>query len=269
MGVIVSFFVAIGIGLLSYIFTLFNEDIANIVVVIVFIIGICITIADTSRKDAKIKLEKSNKDYDENIKRYKEKLQEQSKLITRNQSKEKILSRQLNILKKKEIETNNRLKRIYEKNIIYPKYQYYIAVCSLLEYFESGRFSTLPDAYNTYEIEVRLDKIITRLDIIIDKLDMIKNNQFQLYNELTKANQLIEKLIISADNLAENVDDFQTKMLSHQQNINTSLENIYGESQILRYCNEQTLKELEFMNRMNIEERDYMRIKNKNKFHFN
>ena len=98
---------------------------------------------------------------------------------------------------------------------------------------------------------------------------MIKNNQFQLYNELTKANQLIEKLIISADNLAENVDDFQTKMLSHQQNINTSLENIYGESQILRYCNEQTLKELEFMNRMNIEERDYMRIKNKNKFHFN
>ena len=92
---------AIGIGLLSYIFTLFNEDIANIVVVIVFIIGICITIADTSRKDAKIKLEKSNKDYDENIKRYKEKLQEQSKLITRNQSKEKILSRQLNILKKK------------------------------------------------------------------------------------------------------------------------------------------------------------------------
>lgn len=269
VGIIITGFASVAIGLLAFIISLFNNDVANTVCIITAIVGVCITMSLASRRKEKEKFQKASEDYEERMKKYKEKITKQRELKVKNDNKIEVLNSQVNILRKKDNETNYRLKILYGRNIIYPKYQNYIAVCSLLEYFESGRFSTLPDAYNTYEIEVRLDKIITRLDIIIDKLDIIKNNQFQLYNKLTKANQLIEKLIISADNLAENMDDFQTKMLSHQKNINKSLENIYEESQISRYCNEQTQKELEFMNRMNIEERDYDRIKNKNKFHFN
>lgn len=272
VGIIITGFASVAIGLLAFIISLFNNDVANTVCIITAIVGVCITMSLASRRKEKEKFQKASEDYEERMKKYKEKITKQRELKVKNDNKIEVLNSQVNILRKKDNETNYRLKILYGRNIIYPKYQNYIAVCSLLEYFESGRFSTLPDAYNTYEIEVRLDKIITRLDIIIDKLDIIKNNQFQLYNKLTKANQLIEKLIISADNLAENMDDYQTKMLSYQKNINKSLENIYEESQISRYCNEQTQKELEFMNRMNIEEReerDYDRIKKKNKFHFN
>lgn len=103
---------------------------------------------------------------------------------------------------------------------------------------------------------MRLDKIITKLDIIITNLNIIKNNQYCIYNELKKANQLIENLIVSTDNMVEEIIDYQTEMLSNQRSINKNIEGLYEVSQISRYCNEQTQKELELMNEMHIKEKN-------------
>lgn len=70
---------------------------------------------------------------------------------------------------------------LYSSEILYKAYQNLTAVCQLLEYFEAGRFQTLGDAYNQYELEVRLDRIITDLHLVLEKLDQTRKNQLLLY----------------------------------------------------------------------------------------
>ena len=69
---------------------------------------------------------------------------------------------------------------LYATGILYDTYQSLPAVCQLLQYFESRRFERLGDAYNQYELEVRLDQIITNMEVIIDQLNKIKDNQIRL-----------------------------------------------------------------------------------------
>ena len=87
--------------------------------------------------------------------------------------------------------TQEALDKLYDMDIIFPKYRTLAAMCSMYEYFVTGRVSQLkgPDgAYNLYEAEVRQNLIITQLDRIASKLDEIKENQYILYSELKKAN---------------------------------------------------------------------------------
>lgn len=70
---------------------------------------------------------------------------------------------------------------LYSSEVLYKTYQNLTAVCQLLEYFEAGRFQTLGDAYNQYELEVRLDRIITDLHLVLERLDQIRENQLLLY----------------------------------------------------------------------------------------
>lgn len=73
---------------------------------------------------------------------------------------------------------------LYSSEVLYKTYQNLTAVCQLLEYFEAGRFQTLGDAYNQYELEVRLDRIITDLHLVLERLDQIKENQLLLYEAI-------------------------------------------------------------------------------------
>ncbi len=78
-------------------------------------------------------------------------------------------------------------KKLYSYDILYGKYQNYVAVCSFLDYFKSGRCDALDGpngAYNIFEQESHSNIIINKLDNILKSLDDIKNNQFYIYNEL-------------------------------------------------------------------------------------
>lgn len=73
--------------------------------------------------------------------------------------------------------TEEALNSLYCAGIIFPKYRNLIAISSIYEYFESGRCNTLTGhegAYNIYENEIRLNRIIVQLDIVIDKLERNK-----------------------------------------------------------------------------------------------
>lgn len=88
--------------------------------------------------------------------------------------------------------------RFYDVDILFPKYRNMVAVCSLYEYFLSKRYSELegPDgAYNRYETEIRLDRIITQLDVVIHKLEQIKANQYMLYDAIQQGNSITKKLL--------------------------------------------------------------------------
>lgn len=55
-------------------------------------------------------------------------------------------------------------------------------------------------AYNLYESELRSNEIINQLSKIVTSLDSIKANQFMLYQELRKANDILSDLSVSIDN---------------------------------------------------------------------
>lgn len=79
------------------------------------------------------------------------------------------------------------LRQLYGLNLIFPKYRNLTAMCSIYEYFASGRCSVLegPEgAYNLYEAELRQNLIINQLEGISQKLDQIQKNQYTLYREV-------------------------------------------------------------------------------------
>lgn len=72
----------------------------------------------------------------------------------------------------------------YANGPIYQKYRTLPAVCQLYEYFDSGRFTELGDAYNQYELEVRLDRLIDNSEKALQALYQIRDNQRILFDAL-------------------------------------------------------------------------------------
>ena len=114
-----------------------------------------------------------------------------------NQEKEH-LSAILRQLKAEYHNTCHTLDRYYSIDLIYPKYRNLVAMCSIYEYFHSGRCDSLTGhegAYNIYESEVRFGMILTKLDDIGSKLDRIKENQSILYDAIDQGNRISAKLL--------------------------------------------------------------------------
>lgn len=89
------------------------------------------------------------------------------------------------------------LEDLYNEDIIFPKYRNLVAITAINEYLMSGRCDRLegPDgAYNLYEMELRQNIVIGQLSCIVDNLEQIKNNQYSLYQELQKSNQIIDEI---------------------------------------------------------------------------
>lgn len=100
------------------------------------------------------------------------------------QQKADLLSEQRKQLREKYKETLDVLNSYYSIDVIYPKYRNFVAVSSIYEYILSGRCQRLEGnggAYDTFEYESRLDRIIVQLDDVIERLDEIRDNQYQLY----------------------------------------------------------------------------------------
>lgn len=94
-------------------------------------------------------------------------------------------------------QTKDALGKLYSSDIIFPKYRNLIAMCTIYEYFASGRVSELEGpngAYNLYESELRQNLIINNLDKISNQLDLIKDNQYTLYKAIGQTNKILGKI---------------------------------------------------------------------------
>lgn len=99
--------------------------------------------------------------------------------------------------------TKSNLESLYNTGIIFPKYRNFVAVCSMYEYFGSGRVDSLEGAngaYNLYESELRQNMIINSLEKISTNLEIIKSNQYILYTELKENNEKINSTIREISN---------------------------------------------------------------------
>lgn len=95
----------------------------------------------------------------------------------------------------------------YENGPIYRKCQTLPAVCQLLEYFEADRFKTIGDAYNQYELEIRLDKIIYSIQdlgrMLSYQLDQLIDNQRELYDALSEVKNQVRAVDASINKCNE------------------------------------------------------------------
>lgn len=94
----------------------------------------------------------------------------------------------------------------YADGPIYRKYQTLPAVCQLYEYFDSGRFTELGAAYNQYELEVRLDRLIDNSEKALQMLQQISANQQLLYNALVDIRDSIDRIDRNIDRCVATLD---------------------------------------------------------------
>lgn len=102
--------------------------------------------------------------------------------------------------------TKQALAKLYSVDWIHPKYRNMVAMCTIYEYFDTGRCTTLtgPDgAYNLYEAELRQNLIINKLDSIISQLEAIKSNQYVLYCELAETNKMVKRIASGVDDIVK------------------------------------------------------------------
>ena len=122
---------------------------------------------------------------------------ENNAIVNEAEKKNRMKKASVNEIQKALDDTNKKLAQLYSQNIIYPKYQNLIAVSSIYEYLDSGRCDSLDGpngAYNIYEMEARLDKIITKIDLVISRLDQIMASQYYLYTAIKEIQPSIDKV---------------------------------------------------------------------------
>ena len=96
-----------------------------------------------------------------------------------------------------EAKVREELKNHYAKGLLHPKYQNFLAVTQIYEYFDTKRCSTLEGAngaYNLFEAELRANTIINQLSQVIQKLDEIKQAMYELVSAIERTNGLLGEI---------------------------------------------------------------------------
>ncbi len=165
--------------------------------IIVTIISILYLIIDTKRKN-KIIEEKNRQT-----------IQNNSIKKSNDQIKIKIIKDEIDSINRQYQTTKNTLKKAYNLDILHPKYQNFIAVCSLHEYLVTGRCTQLTGhegGYNIFEMEIRMNLIILKLDEVVNKLEQIQQNQYELYSALSVCNQNINRVCKQVSSVSSNLE---------------------------------------------------------------
>lgn len=95
----------------------------------------------------------------------------------------------------------------YENGPIYRKYCTFPAICQLYEYIDSGRFDNLGPAYNQYEFELRLDRILDKIDDVLMNLKAIESNQQILYECLSRVGAEVHYMNGKLDHCVSELDN--------------------------------------------------------------
>lgn len=218
-------------------------------------------IDDKYRKDLE-EYEKSVHIYQEQIKREEERYKADMEIYERREAEEKQrydneyaiaesnykqASQLVVALERPLVEAKSLLEKLYSLGFIFPKYRNLIAMCTIYEYYMTGRVSELEGpngAYNLYESELRQNLIINKLDTIITQLEQVKENQFILYQEVQKTNKTLNGISQDIKGILDTTMKIEnkTELISRATNLTAYY------SQITAH-NTEAIKYLELINR--------------------
>ena len=123
---------------------------------------------------------------------------------------------------------------LYSYDIIFGKYRDVVALSSFYEYLMSGRCSSLDGAdgaYNTYENEIRMNRVIAQLDTVVSSLEDIKQNQYMMYQELRNINTSLHHLNSTMDKALTSIQGIEANTTS----MNEYMEHISNNSDVIAY----------------------------------
>ena len=111
------------------------------------------------------------------------------------------------------------LNKLYEKNIIHPKYQNFIAIAQLYDYINIGRCSELngsEGAYNMFEQEKNNGLLINDLDMSLFKLEKYESVMYTLIDLLRKNDKITSKIFTEINHDANNMINQTTSVYKKQ-----------------------------------------------------
>ena len=190
------------------------------------------------------------KEYNKQVEQYNKELASDAQRVKAERVKKTALESNLELLREASGKTNGCLQKLYNKNILYPKYRNYACVCTLYEYFDSGRCTTLEGhegAYNLLESEMRMNRIITQNDRILANLEAIRVNQELLYDSIEAANQKADQIIRGCERMSNQLNGIQAQGAE----LNARVAQLQTTSDLNLYVNTCAKRELEYMNRAN------------------
>lgn len=183
---------------------------------------------------------------------YKQEMKKYDKNVAEANAKKKlaeILLKRLDKMNVVKAEMGRDLKRAYSYNVIYPSYRNLVAVSSFYDYLYSGKCSTLEGyegAYNIFDMESRMDKIITQLDRISYQLENIRYSQNTLYTVMKSSNEKLDRM----QNSIHNSENHLLSLSKSAALTNSQLERIECNTELTRFNTEQMQREVELRNRV-------------------
>lgn len=120
------------------------------------------------------------------------------------------------------------LDKAYKLNILHPKYQNIVAVCSLYEYVDSGRCTQLAGhegGYNIFETEKRMNMICIKLDEVINKLNQIQENQQELYYVINNSNKNIDRMCNQISTVSDRLGNIENNQILMDYNTRVAADN--------------------------------------------
>ena len=123
---------------------------------------------------------------------------------------------------------------LYAYDIIFGKYRDAVALSSFYEYLMSGRCTSLEGAdgaYNIYENEIRLNRVISQLDTVIASPEDIKQNQYMMYQEMRSINASLQRLNSTMDKALTSIQSIEANTAS----MNEYMEHISRNSDVIAH----------------------------------
>lgn len=146
--------------------------------------------------------------YEAKVKSHKQALARRDRDLTNQQARVTYLQEAVNQCTQNIYNTRSLLDRYYNMGYLYPKYRRIVPVCAFCEYLEAGRCDSLTGpngAYNIYENEVLMKRVIEKLDDVIARLDDINYNQQLIAQELCRGRSQISQILQSVDSSIRSV----------------------------------------------------------------
>lgn len=175
------------------------------------------------------------------IAEYDTKVKQQNARMAKERAQQKLLAQEVNALVACNRKSRQDLKAAYAYGVLDPDYRNIYAVSSILGYLQKGRTHSLAfdpstgdqGAYNIYENECRLDRIITNTEEIISRMDQVIHYQYELATGLDRA--------------TKRVDALYSNVNAQLGRISGSVSSIARNQEIIAYNSECTARGVDFL----------------------
>lgn len=184
-------------GILLVLAMLSGETIALILPLIFGLISIpCVILKDISR--SKESSANAEREFAVQTNTYRQALEADHQRVEAEKQQIIEFEKQIQALEAKQADSQRLLDQYYSLNVIHPKYQNLPAICSIYEYLESGKCSSLigPDgAYNKYDNDAHWREFYNKMDDTLYRLERIRESQFVLHQALQEGNWISQRIL--------------------------------------------------------------------------